>query len=388
MTLRRMKGLDDDRPQVSTWKLKCVVCGSEPDRDDRVFRCSCGGVLDIVTEPSLSRKDFPSPHDSLWRYREAIPIDDDSSIVSLGEGLTPLLAIELDGTELQLKLEYRSPTGSFKDRGASVLLSRLKEMQIEEILEDSSGNAGCAIAAYAAAAGIRCRVLVPRDIAAEKAIQIESYGAVLERVSGSRDEVAAEALRRSSQIFYASHNWQPFFLQGTKTLAYEIFEQAGTLPDVIFFPIGNGSLLLGSFKGFRELRALGWIEKMPRLVGVQAASHAPVYARVTGKRPESPNAFTLAKGIAVREPVRLEQVAGAIEASGGTVVVVDDPQIRIAQRDLARAGFLVEPTSAAALAGYRIWKATEVGEETRVLLPLTGWGIKDLASLDELNRLR
>ncbi len=369
---------------MTSWTLKCVGCEREVDRDFTGFRCSCGGALDVQLQLSLPSDGFSSDDGSLWRYRDVIPLGDQKAIVSLGEGMTPLLDTELDGTRVLLKAEYLAPTGSFKDRGASVLLSRLREMGVGEILEDSSGNAGCSLAAYAAAAGIKCRVLVPESVPLEKALQIESYGAVLERVAGSRDDVAAEALRRSDDIFYASHNWQPFFLQGTKTFAYELFEQAEPLPDAIFYPIGNGSLILGSFKGFSEMKALGWIETMPRLVGIQVASHAPVYSRVTGKRAEPREERTIAKGIAVHEPVRLAQVADAILATSGTVVVIGDDQIRVAQRDLARAGFLVEPTSAAVLAGHREWKDNG-GEAERPLLPLTGWGLKDMDALGNLN---
>ena len=378
---------DDDRRWMNAWKLGCLACGRESDPDGRIYRCACGGVLDIemVLPPEL-RKNL-GREESLWRYRAAIPVNDESAIVTLGEGLTPLIEVELDGKALLFKLEYRAPTGSFKDRGASVLLSRLKEMKIDEILEDSSGNAGCSIAAYAAAAGIRCRVLVPEEVAPEKAVQIKSYGAILERVPGSREEVAAEALRRSGETFYASHSWQPFFLQGTKTFAYEIFEQADPLPDAIFFPVGNGTLLLGAFKGFRELLTLGLVAKSPRLIAVQAASHDPVYARLTGRDPESAKDVhqTIAKGIAVRRPVRLEQIVEAIRVTEGAAVTVRDDEIRDAQRLLARHGLLVEPTSAAALAGYRVWERTHGGEGLKVLLPLTGSGVKDLASFEGLD---
>jgi threonine synthase len=344
-------------------------------------------VLDIEMVPSPNFRDSLRKEESLWRYRASIPVDDESEIVTLGEGLTPLIEVEVDGNALLFKLEYRAPTSSFKDRGASVLLTRLKEMKIHEILEDSSGNAGCSIAAYAAAVGIRCRVLVPEEVTPEKAVQITSYGAILERVGGSREEVAAEALRRSSETFYASHSWQPFFLQGTKTFAYEIFEQADPLPEAIFFPVGNGSLLLGAFKGFSELLTLGLVEKIPRLIAVQAASHDPVYARLAGKDPaREERRRTIAKGIAVREPVRLEQIVEAIRVTGGTAVAVMDDEIRDAQRVLARHGLLVEPTSAAVLAGYRVWERTHGGEELKVLFPLTGSGVKDLASFEELDR--
>ncbi len=265
-----------------------------------------------------------------------------------------------------------------------MLLSRLKEMGVEEILEDSSGNAGCSLAAYSAAAGIRCRVMVPADIPESKAVQIASYGAILERVSGTRDDVANRALERSRETFYASHNWQPFFLQGTKTFAYEVFEQMDPLPDYIFYPIGNGSLLIGSYKGFEEMKAMRWLEKVPGLVGVQAVSHSPIYAEITGKRAETKTKKTLAGGIAIGEPARLRSVVEAIRATDGTAVVVNDAQIQAAQRWLARRGYLVEPTSAAALAGYHVWREANRDFGGRVLIPLTGLGLKDLESLSRL----
>jgi threonine synthase len=321
---------------------------------------------------------------TIWRYRSALPIENEDSIVSLGEGLTPVAEEVIGEDWVFLKLEYLAPTGSFKDRGASVLLSRLKEMGIEDILEDSSGNAGCSLAAYAAAAGIRCRVLVPENVPEGKALQIASYGAVLERVPGSRDDVAQEALRQSETTFYASHNWQPFFIQGTKTFAYEVAEQMSPLPDAIFYPVGNGSLLIGSYKGFTEMKTMGWIDEIPLLIGVQAASHPPIYEEVTGQTPSLPAEKTIAGGIAIGKPARLKQVAEVIRATGGAAFVVNDDQITEAQRDLARRGYLVEPTSAAALAGYRLWRETQEHEERSVLIPLTGSGLKDLDSLKSI----
>jgi len=368
---------------MSSWDLVCIVCGGKTDRDRRSFRCVCGGPLDVRFQPQLSRDDL-QPTSSQWRYRKAIPLESVKAIVSLGEGLTPVLEETFERDSVVLKLEYLAPTGSFKDRGASVLMSRLKEMGVEEILEDSSGNAGCALAAYAAAAGIRCRVLVPENVPRAKAVQIASYGAVVERIAGSRDRVAAEALGRSDQCFYASNNWQPFFLQGTKTFAYEVFEQMSPLPDAIFYPIGNGSLLIGTYKGFKEMKELGWIEVVPRLIGVQAVSHSPIYTEITGIRSESAPDQTIAKGIAIGAPARLAQVAQAIRDTGGTVVVVDNDQIRDSQRTLARRGYLVEPTSAAALAGFHVWRKAGGVVAGSVLVPLTGFGLKELDSFEQL----
>ena len=363
--------------------MECTLCGEAYPKDFLGFRCRCGGPLDIRFETVMIRDDLTLSQ-TLWRYRRALPLERDTSIISLGEGMTPVLEETVDGSSVGLKLEYLAPTGSFKDRGASVLLSRLKEMGVEEILEDSSGNAGCSLAAYSAAAGIRCRVMVPANIPEGKAVQIASYGAILERVSGTRDDVANRALERSRETFYASHNWQPFFLQGTKTFAYEVFEQMDPLPDYIFYPIGNGSLLVGSHKGFKEMKAMRWLEKVPGLVGVQAVSHSPIYTAITGKTVETKTKKTLAGGIAIGQPARLRSVVEAIRATDGTAVVVNDAQIQAAQRWLARRGYLVEPTSAAALAGYNLWREANRDFDGRVLIPLTGLGLKDLDSLSRL----
>jgi threonine synthase len=226
--------------------------------------------------------------------------------------------------------------------------------------------------------------MVPASIPDGKAIQIASYGAHLERVSGSRDDVASRALECSKETFYASHNWQPFFLQGTKTFAFEVFEQMDPLPDYVFYPVGNGSLLIGSYKGFEEMRSMRWIKKTPHLVGVQAVSHSPIYTEVTGLTVETQNKSTLAGGIAIGRPARLHSVVDAIRATEGTSIVVNDERIRTAQKWLARKGYLVEPTAAAALAGYNVWRESNRDFAGRVLIPLTGLGLKDMDSLSQL----
>ena len=248
----------------------------------------------------------------MWRYREAIPISRDENILSLGEGFTPLEEMDFHGRRVLLKIDYLFPTGSYKDRGATVLISKAKELGIKKVVEDSSGNAGSAIAAYCARAGIACEIYVPQATSLGKLVQIQAYGAHLKRIEGSREKTAQVAMEAASETYYASHCWNPFFLHGTKTFAFEIWEQMGwKTPDVLVLPVGHGTLFLGAYIGFKELKEAGMVKRIPRLVAVQSASCAPLYQafrrgwKETGaiKKRE-----TVAEGIAIAEPVRGRQI--------------------------------------------------------------------------------
>ena len=237
-----------------------------------------GAYLSLAPGAGLRRGDINAADRSVWRYAQAIAVDAGQA-VSLGEGGTPLLRREWSGAAVRFKLEFMMPTGSFKDRGMTVMVSYLKSRGITEVLEDSSGNAGASLSAYAAAAGMRCRILVPETASYPKIAQIAACGADVVTIPGTRQDVADAAARMSSEIFYASHNWQPFFIEGTKTLAYELWESLGyRAPDNVIVPLGYGSNILGCARGFEELVRNGEIPRMPRLFGVQAANCAPYFA--------------------------------------------------------------------------------------------------------------
>jgi threonine synthase len=284
------------------------------------------------------------------------------------------------------------PTGSFKDRGMTVLVSYLKSHGIEYVLEDSSGNAGASLSAYAAAAGMRCRILVPQSASYPKIAQIAACGADVLTVRGSRQNVADAAVRMSSEIFYASHNWVPFFVEGTKTLAYELWEQLGfNGPHNVVTPLGYGSNVLGCVRGFDELLRNGEIERMPRIFGVQAANCAPYYAAyAAGGDTLVPTEIknTIAEGIASSKPTRVKEVLSGVRESGGAIVAVSESEIVAALRDLARTGVYVEPTSAAGAAGLTklIASGTVKPNETTVLV-LTGSGLKASERIGELLQL-
>ena len=348
--------------------------------DRPLWRAESGAYLDLSEAPGIGRDDIDSSERSLWRYAAAIGVER-STAVSLGEGLTPLLPASWDGVAVAMKLEFVMPTGSFKDRGASVLVSYLKSRGVTHVLEDSSGNAGAALATYAAAAGMRCRILVPETASYPKIAQIAASGAEVITVRGTRQDVAEAALQMSRGIFYASHNWQPFFLEGTKTLAYELWEQLGfRAPDNIVVPVGYGANVLGCWRGFEELLRRGAIARMPKLFGVQAANCAPLAtAFAAGGEIAAPVDArpTLAEGIASSRPTRGREVLAAVRGSSGSLLAVSEEEIVAALGACARKGFYVEPTSAAAGAGLTrlIAQGTIACGETTVVV-LTGSGLK------------
>jgi threonine synthase len=357
--------------------LLCKSCGTRHPLSDPRWRCDCGGLLDIRFRARLDRQKIVSRKPTMWRYREALPIGDDASVVSFQEGMTPMVPVDLGPASLLLKLEQLFPTGSYKDRGASVLISKAKELGVARVVEDSSGNAGCAIAAYAAKAGIGCEILVPESTSPGKLAQILLYGAVLRRIPGNREDTANAALAAAKDTYYASHSWNPFFFQGTKTFAYEVWEQMGfRAPDALLLPAGNGTLLIGSFIGFRELRESGLVDKIPRHIAVQAENCAPLLAMFRHSLdlvPAVETRETIAEGVAIAAPVRGKEIVDIVRETGGEVVAVSDAEVEKALILLGRRGLYVEPTSALPVAAFLKYPAVRSGI---VVAPLTGHGLK------------
>ena len=350
-----------------------------------------GHYLNLGPAPGLGRRDIDTSRHSAWRYARALLVGAEDAI-SLGEGWTPLVSGDWGGSAVRFKLEFMMPTGSFKDRGMTVMVSYLRSRGIDRVLEDSSGNAGASLSAYAAASGLSCRILVPEAASYPKVAQIAACGADVVTIEGSRQDVADAALRQSAEIFYASHNWQPFFVEGVKTLAYELWEQLGFRPpDNVVVPLGYGSNVLGCDRGFDELLRRGEIGARPRLFGVQAANCAPYHAAFrAGVEHLLPTQIspTVAEGIASAKPTRVAEVLRAVRESGGTVVAVDEAEIVEALRGLARRGLYVEPTSAAAAAGLtRLQASGTIRPEETTVLVLTGSGLKASAAIGELLKL-
>lgn len=356
---------------------------------DKPRWCGDGGAyLNLGDAPGLTRSEIDTSRRSVWRYAKALLVDA-SDAVTLGEGWTPLICGKLDGVPVTMKLEFMMPTGSFKDRGMTTLITYLKGRGITSVLEDSSGNAGASLAAYSAAAGIKSRILVPESASYPKIAQMAATGADVVTIKGSRQDVADAALRYSTQMFYASHNWQPFFLEGTKTLAYELWEQLGfKIPDNIVFPVGYGSNVCGCERGFAELKRNGEIDRVPRLFGVQAANCAPYFAAFqAGAEQLVPTEITatVAEGIASSRPTRVREVLRAARNSGGSILAVTEDEIVSALGALARQGLYVEPTSAAAAAGLRqLFKSGVIAASETTVLVLTGSGLKASEKIGQL----
>jgi threonine synthase len=338
--------------------------------------------------PGIRRGQIETATRSLWRYRAAFPMQIEAPI-TMGEGCTPLIAHSLYGAEALLKCEWFMPTGSFKDRGASVMLSLLRAQGIGEVLEDSSGNGGAAVSAYAASGGMRATIMAPESTSPAKTVQMRAHGATVELIPGSRQATADEAVRRSETIFYASHNWHPFFLHGTKTLAYEIWEDLGfRAPDNIITPCGAGSNVLGCEIGFSELLHAGEIDAMPRIFAAQPANCGPIAAAFLAGS-DTPVATeirpTIAEGTAIAQPIRLVEVLGALRETQGGAVMLSEAEIAAATLELARMGIYVEPTSAQAAAAFaRLLAAGTITAGQTTVLVLTGSGLKATPRIAEL----
>jgi len=340
---------------------------------------------------SFPKKEIKSRPETIWRYREALPPLSGDNIVSLGEGMTPLVLAKWGGREVYFKLDYLCPTGSFKDRGSSLLISKLKEIGIDRIIEDSSGNAGASMAAYCSRANIHCDVYVPGYTSGDKVVQIRVYGGDVGKVPGSRADtaIAAEKASRDGGGYYASHNWSPYYLLDIKTIAFELWEQLNwQIPDNIVTPIGQGSLALGCSLGFNELLMAREIRSLPRIYGVQALNCAPLYyAFKTGLTdPESiQKKGTIAEGISTATPVKGAAVLKRIKDSKGKIVAVNENEIWLGLKKLARIGFYVEPTSAVVAAGLsELIMSGEIKSDESTVVILTGFGLKATSKILEL----
>jgi len=343
-----------------------------------VWQCPCGGPFDLTFRPCPPLNLTGRPY-TLWRYAEALPVSPEHR-VTFDEGFTPLTPALMPAAadrKILLKQDHLFPTGSFKDRGAALLLSHAHELGVRSLLEDSSGNAGAAVAAYAARAGIACDVYVPESASPAKKAQIAAFGATVHAVPGPREAAADAARKAAGNTFFASHVWNPWFIHGTKTAAYEIWEQLGRkAPGTILAPTGNGTLLLGLHLGFRELVAGGLCGRMPVLIAVQteaASGLARMWAEHLQSPPETPAASTIAEGIAVRRPARAVQIVEAVRSTSGRFLVVGEEDIRPAYHEACQAGWYIEPTSAVALAAL---PQLTPDLPDPVVIPLTGHGLK------------
>jgi threonine synthase len=293
--------------------------------------------------------------------------------VTFDEGFTPLVNIDT----VYYKLDFLFPTGSFKDRGTTVMMSALKTAGVCEIVEDSSGNAGASVAAYAARAGIESYIYVPDYASRGKIAQIEAFGAHIVRVKGTREDTQQAALRKAEEVAYASHQWNPSFLEGMKTVAYEICEQMNwQAPPMVIIPMGSGSLYYGVYKGFFHLYQSGIIESMPRLIGVEPELCSPVYNELQGI--EKDCGKSTAEGLLVEHPPRMTEIL-EVARNYGDIMLVSEEAIMQGLRSALKKGLYIEPTSAVVCAAV---DQLAVDEDTVAIL--TGSGLKAVQELEEL----
>ncbi len=359
-------------------KVRCLRCQRAWPLDLTRWRCPCGGVLEVVEGPSFDPAEVDEREHTLWRYRRALPLPQGAARVTLGEGWTPLVDAEWSGRTVRFKVESVNPTGSFKDRGAAVLVAALKAGGVREVVEDSSGNAGAALSAYAARAGLAARVFVPAHASPVKRAQIAVYGADVVVVRGTRADAARAVLEAVDEgAVYASHAYSPFYPQGMKTMAFELWEQVRrSAPTDVVVPLGHGGLLLGLYLGFGELLSAGLIERRPHLFGVQAEACAPfarAWERGVSEVEPVEEGETVAGGVRIAAPPWGREVLGAVQESGGAVMALSDDQTLSAQKALARKGFYVEPTSALPVAALE-HLGGRLGDSPVVVL--TGSGFK------------
>lgn len=356
----------------------CSRCGKVYPLKGAPYLCECGGTYDFADFPAYLPEQIDKTKKSLWKYRAMLGLADDAPEITLGEGNTPLVEVNYGKQSVWAKLEYQNPTGSYKDRGSAVLASFLASRGITQVVEDSSGNAGASLAAYASRAGMKARVFVPESASGPKRVQIEYYGAELTHIPGPRSE-ATKAVREAaaSGITYASHAYMPFGLTGIATIAYEIAASIGKNgPGTLVAPVGHGGLLYGVMRGFEALRKAARVNDEPYYVGVQAAGCAPVcfaYQNQEYTLREPLESDTIAEGVRVKTPVRGEGILRRVNKRKGCILQIEDNDLKKAYAEIALKGLFVEPTSAL------VWAALKeiVGKVPEpVILILTGSGYK------------
>jgi len=377
--------------------LECINCNEKYSHLDIVYTCKkCGDLLTVVYDyDELSQKINFSKWKkrvlSVWRYKELLPIIDVSKVVSLGEGGTGLyrcarLEKEIGVKKLYLKNEGENPTGSFKDRGMTVGITKALEYGVKAVVCASTGNTSASLSAYAAKAGIKCIVVIPAGkIAYGKLAQAIVYDAKIIQISGNFDDALKMVFKLSLERgdIYLLNSVNPYRLEGQKTLAFEVVDQLkGLIPDNVIVPVGNAGNISAIWKGFFELKKLNLAEKLPKMFGVQAEGAAPIAKAVkNGEETIKPilNPETIATAIRIGSPVNWKKAINAIKQSNGGAEIVTDAEILEAQRKLAKLeGLFVEPASAASIAGLK--KLVENGRISRdetIVCVATGHGLKD-----------
>lgn len=374
--------------------LKCTSCAYETE-DEKMQDCpNCHGLFEIeydtlpLIEKRPDRLDLIS---RMWQFKDFLPVNANEHIVTLGEGSSPLVWGESDRNSISqvtgYKLDYVNPTCSFKDRGASLLLTKAKNANATSVVIDSSGNAAAAVAAYSSRANIACYVFVPAYTSVDKIEQIKSYGAEVKKIDGTRQQVleSARDFAKRTGGYYCGFQLNPFAAEATATVAFEIAVQTNwNPPDQILLPMGTGGLLIGCAKGFLRLHELGWISRIPKLIGVQPEGCSPISYAFHSQEPITPldNPVTIAEGLKIGNPYKGNLALAEIRRTGGDALIVSDEEIKDAVMFLAKQnGIYSEPSGAVSTAGFlKIAKSGYFSAEERIVCVVTGSGLKTGAS--------
>ncbi len=358
----------------------CSVCGRKEPVSTRKAHCDCGGLWNLdYAPPKYDPEKIDRSTWSMFRYRAFMALEDDAAwrSISLGEGMTPIVPLD---ENVLLKMDYYMPTLSFKDRGAAVLISHCRSIGVDSVVQDSSGNAGNAVAAYCAKAGIGCEIFVPEGTSPKKIDMIRAHGAVCTVVPGSRDHCADVCREKVEQkgIYYANHVYNPFFYEGTKTYIYETYEQLGRIPQNLVIPVGNGTLFLGVMHGLEHLLASGCIESMPQIITLQTETCDPLL-RAAAQNLEDPAEVspspTIAEGIAIGKPMRGREILRYAYKYGVRFIHAPEDRILEARAALAMKGIYCEHTTAANYAAYLAY-CGEYGPTPDCLITMCGAGLK------------
>lgn len=369
-------------------KYICMNCDEEYTPEPLLIRCDCGSALWVKPEKSFSKSDLITDDFTMWRYSKVYPLDKESVDISFNETITPLASAKISNVNILAKMDSLMPTGSFKDRGAAMVVNYLNSHGIRSISEDSSGNGGSAYAGYAAKGNFDCNIFVPAGTSLGKTVQTRLYGARCLEIEGSREDVALAAMnsKETHDSYYVGHNWHPLFIEGVKSIAYEIWEQCGyKTPDNFIAPAGNGSLLAGAYLGFQELLKGGAIDKMPRLFGIQTEGIQPFVQQFNNESIEIGSTDTLAEGIKIQRSSRIDEIIDFVRQSKGGFVSVNETQIEEALRSMGKQGFFIEPTSAAAFAGIKkLIDSGDIVDGEITVGVVTGNGLKATNTLQNL----
>lgn len=380
--------------------LQCSACDKQFSilTENTFAKCDgCSGnpiIAHYELTPSLDKSNIQQDENSMWRYSCLLPLLERRNRVSLGEGWTPILPLNRlqqknDLGWLMMKDESLNPTGSFKARGLSMAISKAKELRIDTCIIPTAGNAGGAMSAYCASAGMKAIVVMPRHTPEAFKKECQYFGAELVLVDGLISDCAQKVkeIKSKTNCFDVSTMKEPYRLEGKKTMGYEIAEQMNwKLPDVILYPTGGGTGLIGIWKAFHEMKKLSWIDcKLPRMVAVQTECIQPVVAEFYGLKPNGNGKldFTVANGLAVPNPFALNLMIQILKESKGTAVAVSDQEIISAVKEIAREeGMLVAPEGAALLPALRkLLTKGEIKHDEKILLLNTGSGYKYLENL-------